>query len=59
MNGDNGITQEREEMQGKGTQESSAVASDKSNSGGDSGTPMQTADITSSPAPFVAAVEAA
>jgi hypothetical protein len=41
----------------KPTQESSPLASEKSNSGGDSGTPMQLADVASSPAPasFIAA----
>jgi hypothetical protein len=35
----------------KPTQESSVVASEKSNSGADTGTPMALADIASSPAP--------
>jgi len=38
----------------KPTQESSAVASEKSNSGADTGTPTQLADVASSPAPFIA-----
>jgi hypothetical protein len=38
----------------KPTQESSAVASEKSVSGADASTPLQLADVTSSPAPFIA-----